>query len=644
MSDFLYPLDTTGSALSNRVRGELQTLSPPTQSDHFHFVIPKAGPYYRDTMKLTHVSSGRELIMGVDWEPGHYFYSASIETENAKGGIYQSILFLDRTLSGQISFDEYYVLGGHWSLEENKILEILSNKLWDPRVVTYEHVSGKPEVFPPIAHMHAADDLVGMREQVEATYQVSAAIREQTGELPGKLQLILKDYYTARDIDDLLAGIADSLIDSIAGPHLEEALRDIVTNMIGNYYTKAEVDSRLQQLTNAINSRYTNLQIEEKLAGKVDLSVYQQAISQFVTQSAFQSAIDNLIKGQLTQGDLDRLAASLTEVDVSIQQQLDVITNTLDQMGTGVEGYMRADEFDDIMDKSNITKAIRDSISKIADDLKDYETSNDARVGTLERNLSDKVSETDVYRILANQTLDISDSVFPPMSISSQGTDSDGNLVFLDYLSATVEWINQNTPVTGTHQGMRFKIAKDVNVSYYHLGDEKSKVLPAGDYIIENATISNETASTPLFVVLNIDPATGTFTFSVAEDFIGAGLSNVPVYRYVRSGGTSAALGTDPEYKELVEISRNLTSAEVSGQVIEIPLPGDRAAPILNTLSALRLVSDGTYIPITGYEFQQEQGVSNKLIIYKPALDLSLMASDKRLVSLKANVDIILNR
>lgn len=643
MSDFLYPLDTTGSALSNRVRGELQTLSPPTQSDHFHFVIPKAGPYYRDTMKLTHVSSGRELIMGVDWEPGHYFYSASIETENAKGGIYQSILFLDRTLSGQISFDEYYVLGGHWSLEENKILEILSNKLWDPRVVTYEHVSGKPEVFPPIAHMHAADDLVGMREQVEATYQVSAAIREQTGELPGKLQLILKDYYTARDIDDLLAGIADSLIDSIAGPHLEEALRDIVTSMIGNYYTKAEVDSRLQQLTNAINSRYTNLQIEEKLAGKVDLSVYQQAISQFVTQSAFQSAIDNLIKGQLTQGDLDRLAASLTEVDVSIQQQLDVITNTLDQMGTGVEGYMRADEFDDIMDKSNITKAIRDSISKIADDLKDYETSNDARVGTLERNLSDKVSETDVYRILANQTLDISDSVFPPISISAPGTDELGNPTTIDYLNASAEWINKNTPTTGTHQGIKFTVHEDAFISYYHQGNEKSKVLPTGEYIIDSATVGSDGHNTPFFIILNIEPASGTIMFTVTELFTGPDLTSTPVYRFILNGG-SAPLGTNPRYTETVEIEHELTPSELSGTSVQIELPADKSVPIVSILKTVYMWVSTYRCPIDGYAIEQVQGVSNKLTIYKPPIDLSAMGSFDRVVTLKVVVDIITNR
>ena len=102
MSTFIYPLDVTGSALSNRVRGEYQTLQPPTQSDNFHFILPRSGPYYRDTLKITHVPTGRRLVRGIDWEPGHYFLSASDETEHVKGGIYQSILFLDRTLSGKV--------------------------------------------------------------------------------------------------------------------------------------------------------------------------------------------------------------------------------------------------------------------------------------------------------------------------------------------------------------------------------------------------------------------------------------------------------------------------------------------------------------------------------------------------------------
>ncbi len=345
MSDFLYPLDTTGSALSNRVRGEFQTLSPPTQSDNFHFIIPKSGPYYRDTMKVRHVSTNRLLVRGIDWEAGHYFHSASYETESVKGGIYQSILFLDRSLSGQVHLEEYFVLGGEWSLNENKILEILSNRLVDPRSVTYEQVSGKPEVFPPIEHMHPAGDLVGMREQTEATYQISAAIRDQTEELPGKLQLILQEYYKEGEIDQLLLGLSEQLIGGIAGPQIEAMLRDVVASMITNYYTKSQVDGFIATVTQQINALYTNQQIDGFLATKADKSYVDEKLDEKVDLTTFESALENVTGGAIYQGDLDAAVSQLAQVDQNIQSQIDIINIALGSLGGDMTNYVTKDEF-----------------------------------------------------------------------------------------------------------------------------------------------------------------------------------------------------------------------------------------------------------------------------------------------------------
>lgn len=345
MSDFLYPLDTTGSALSNRVRGEFQTLSPPTQSDNFHFIIPKSGPYYRDTMKVRHVSTNRLLVRGIDWEAGHYFHSASYETESVKGGIYQSILFLDRSLSGQVHLEEYFVLGGEWSLNEDKILEILSNRLVDPRSVTYEQVSGKPEVFPPIEHMHPAGDLVGMREQTEATYQISAAIRDQTEELPGKLQLILQEYYKEGEIDELLLGLSEQLIGGIAGPQIEAMLRDVVASMITNYYTKSQVDGFIATVTQQINALYTNQQIDGFLATKADKSYVDEKLDEKVDLTTFESALENVTVGAIYQGDLEAAVSQLAQVDQNIQSQIDIINIALGSLGGDMTNYVTKDEF-----------------------------------------------------------------------------------------------------------------------------------------------------------------------------------------------------------------------------------------------------------------------------------------------------------
>lgn len=644
MSDFLYPLDTTGSALSNRVRGELQTLSPPVQSDNFHFLIPKAGPYYRDTMVITHVSTGRELIRGVDWEPGHYFHSASEETEHVQGGIYQSILFLDRTLSGQVSLDEYFVLGDHWSLDENKILEILSNKLWDPRIVTYELVSGKPDIFPPIAHMHPAGDLVGMREQVEATNQVSAAIREQTEELPGKLGLVLADYYTARDIDDLISGIADSLIESIAGPHLEAALRAIVSSMISNYYTKSEIDARLQTITNLINARYTNMQIDEKLLGKVDVEEYQTTIATFVTETLFQQTINGILNTQITQSHLDSLKNILDNVDIGLQNQINTMAATLDSLGLGVEGLLRADEFDPTLDASAITKAIRDSITDVNNALNAHVSATETRFEALETELAYKLEESDVYRILSTQTLNITDSIFPPCTVWGEEIDGEGNLVAVDYLTATFDWKVKDSPVPGSNSEMTITILRDSLIAYYHQGNLRTTILSAGTYDVEESISSLDDVNVVKFINLFVDQATGDITFNMTDSFSRAQLTSTPVYRWIRDGSITAPLATNAEYYELIEFTRNLTAGELTAASVEIELPSEFSSNILNVLHRLSLTCNGESIPVAGFEFIQEQGVSNKLIVKKPSLNISAVPAAQRFVELNAAVEIKINK
>jgi len=210
---YLYPLDLTGAAATNKVVGEKQTLNPPPAPEdndgeiNFHFVIPFATPFFRDSMKIKHTTTGRMLVRGTDWAPGHRFIQASFEVENVKGGIYASILFYDRALAGQIEFTEYQTLGGTWTLDENTILEILSNRLVDPRSVSYELVSDKPETFPPLPHGHPATDVTGMNEVVIATYDVAAAIREKTQTFLDNPPILLSEFYTADEVDAKLEAL-----------------------------------------------------------------------------------------------------------------------------------------------------------------------------------------------------------------------------------------------------------------------------------------------------------------------------------------------------------------------------------------------------------------------------------------------------
>lgn len=230
---YLYPEDITGAAATNKVGPERQTLNPPDEEFDFNWIIPKAGPYFRDTMKIFNVATGLELKRGTHWAPGHKFVSASYELQGLKGGIYGSILLMDNTLSGQIELRVYQTLGGAWTLDEGKILELLDAKSIDPRSVAYEEVSGIPEAFPPIEHNHPADDMTGMSEQVAATYDIAAAIRERTNDWLENPPLLPQLYYTRDQIDAMLADVGGG------GAEIAD-LEELLDSMTESYSTAAD--------------------------------------------------------------------------------------------------------------------------------------------------------------------------------------------------------------------------------------------------------------------------------------------------------------------------------------------------------------------------------------------------------------------
>lgn len=210
VTDYLYPLDITGRAATNKVVNERQTLNPPPPPEEmdgeitFHFIMPFAGPFYRDSVVLKHITTGRTLNRGTDWTVGHKFVGATYETEGTRGGIWGSIMFYDRALAGQVEITEYQNLGGEWTLNENKILEIISNRLADPRTLSFEEVADKPNVFPPLPHDHDITDVTGAKELIESNYDIAAAIRERTQDWLDNPPILFSEYYTRDEVDLLL--------------------------------------------------------------------------------------------------------------------------------------------------------------------------------------------------------------------------------------------------------------------------------------------------------------------------------------------------------------------------------------------------------------------------------------------------------
>lgn len=178
MSDttYAYPFDPTGTQPSNKIINESQVIASPGWTDFF-FIVPQAAPFFRESLVVHLHPGGRRLHEGVDYAPSHRFHDASLATGKP---VFGSISFYDKTLAGVAELT-YQTVGGPWTLNEEQILDILSNKLRNPRITTWEQIVDLPERFPVIDHEWDLDDMVGMTEVVESLAGIEAALRDTSG-------------------------------------------------------------------------------------------------------------------------------------------------------------------------------------------------------------------------------------------------------------------------------------------------------------------------------------------------------------------------------------------------------------------------------------------------------------------------------
>ena len=326
VSDYFYPVDVTGFLPTNKVPPEGHTINPPESIPNqinYNFMIPFAGPYYRDSIKMTHVTSGRVLQRGIDWMPGHKFLSASMETEQVRGGIYLSVLFLDQTLAGQVMINEYQTLGGPWALNENKIFEIMANRAIDPRSVSYDEVAEKPEVFPPVDHQHASADFIGMTEAVLGMLGIATAVREQTNSYLKNPPVMFGLYYKKSEIDIKMNGVATKFLNFYDAPTVDQKLADLVLGSAtgGDTYTKAQINTLFSATNNNFGNYYTAVQINTKL------DAINQNFNNYVS-------IDHLdeTKAELVDAVLQQSDESVEAVVAAINQALQLVNTDLNTL------------------------------------------------------------------------------------------------------------------------------------------------------------------------------------------------------------------------------------------------------------------------------------------------------------------------
>jgi len=170
-----YPFDPTGSLVSNLIQGEQQQLVAQNFRNQ-HFIVPKAAPFFADTLSITYQDTSgtiSTLEEGVDYYVTHWFISAS---RACAMRVYGSISFINTALAGIVSLN-YQTVGGEWTVSSQQIATIMADVVDNPRITSWEEVSGTPYAFPPEAHSWDVNDMVGMTCVVTAIGAVTTALQ-----------------------------------------------------------------------------------------------------------------------------------------------------------------------------------------------------------------------------------------------------------------------------------------------------------------------------------------------------------------------------------------------------------------------------------------------------------------------------------
>lgn len=188
MSDNLYeyPFDPYARLESNYVE-DLQVLSS-INPETYNYIIPKQAPFYRKDLEVIHVASGYPLQEGLDFQLGHQYETASLNTSMP---VFGSIIPLRNDLTGAFRIKARTV-GGIWNLDEQQLTLLLASTHLNPRIVHLEDIVDWPIEFPPVDHMQPVDDLTGAGEIIQGLSDIADAILarvnqdEEEAENPGR--------------------------------------------------------------------------------------------------------------------------------------------------------------------------------------------------------------------------------------------------------------------------------------------------------------------------------------------------------------------------------------------------------------------------------------------------------------------------
>lgn len=182
MSEISYPFDTTGTASTNLVTGELHTLTE-VNSAPYRILIPTFAPFYLNNLQVEHVSilgEATPLNEGVDFYPSLPYMAAQRSTGRA---VYGGLAMISDIPQGTIRL-RYQTVGGEWCADRDYVYNMLLTMAYNERLTWWDRITNVQELFPPTDHTNDATDIEGHEALLAKMESIVQAILTRTDNAP----------------------------------------------------------------------------------------------------------------------------------------------------------------------------------------------------------------------------------------------------------------------------------------------------------------------------------------------------------------------------------------------------------------------------------------------------------------------------
>ncbi len=264
MSDLLiYPFDPTGNNPTNLIIGEEQAIEEINYKD-FYVLVPELAPFYLENLLVQYndgVNPTRTLIMGQDYVP--VFPDVGL-TRSVGIPLYGAIYLLGTKNTGIVEM-QYQTIGGEHAVSRSKILEKLSEEIYNPRTVDWSNITGEPSCFRPLTHTEDISGIYGMGSLVAYINTLSELVSNSPAK---EISYSVRNQFYPKNYKP----IATSVIDS---PILTTASTPTSITVNGSAFTVAfgtdtQVSASWQIAT---DSAFTNI-VQNDINDSVNLNSY----------------------------------------------------------------------------------------------------------------------------------------------------------------------------------------------------------------------------------------------------------------------------------------------------------------------------------------------------------------------------------